>query len=351
MKRLIRTLLWALPALALADPSGAVTNTDVRSMMDVWDVTATGLHNYFSLTGTVHSVLASSGDPSDVARFVLDDGELLVSVFCEAELPTGLRPGDRVVASGVFGLQKHDYGNEPYATAREIRVLGTGPEVRPAPRTLQDLSGIRDNLRLVRTAGTVIDWRTSEEDPDFLFLTLKDGPTTMPVLVPSRDPDAADRLLESRVAVVGTFNRALQSVRRYARPLIVSRLEDVEVLSPPPPPESVPVLERKIYLTPRDILTLGKRRIEGEIVAAWQKRNLLLRDDDGRIVRVKLSHRNGTEPRAGLRATVFGYPETDQFNIILGTATITSAAPAASAPQPPLRLPYDLRKPLVVKIL
>ena len=338
MKRPIRTLLWALPALALADPSGAVTNTDVRSMMDVWDVTATGLHNYFSLTGTVHSVLASGGDPSDVARFVLDDGELLVSVFCEADPPGGLRPGDRIVASGVFGLQKHDYGNEPYATAREIRVLGPGPEVRPVPRALGELSGVRDDLRLVRTEGTVIDWRTSEEDPGYLCLTLKDGPTTMPVFVPSRDPDAADRLLESRVAVVGTFHRALQSVRRYARPLIVSRLEDVEALAPPPPPESVPVLERKIYLTPRDILTLGKRRIEGEIVAVWQRRNLLLRDDDGRIVRVRLSHRNRAVPRPGLRATICGYPETDQFNIILGTATVTSAAPSASPPQPPVRL-------------
>lgn len=338
MKRTLRTLLWALPSLALADPSGVVTNTDVRSMMDVWDSTTTGLHNYFALTGSVHRILASARTASAVPCFVLDDGELLVSVFGETDLPGGLRPGDRIVASGVFGLQKHDYGNEPYATAREIRVLGAGPEVRPAPRTLRDLSGVRDNLRLVRTTGTVIDWRTSEEDPDYLCLTLKDGPTTMPVLVPSRDSDAADRLLESRVAVVGTFNWALQSVRRYARPLIVSRLEDIDVLSPPPPPEGVPVLERKIYLTPKDILTLGKRKIDGEIVAVWQGDNLLLREDDGRIVRVKLSHRNRTPPRAGLRATIGGYPETDQFNIILGTATILSAGAGAPAPQAPVRL-------------
>ena len=354
MKPFIKPILFtvfasALPAvggtLALPDsPTPAfanlasVTNTDIRSMMDVWDSTATGLHNYFALTGTVHGILASSRTASTVPGFVLDDGELLVSVFSEADLPGGLRPGDRIVANGVFGLQKHDYGNEPYAVAHEIQVLGTGAEVRPAQRTLQDLSNIRDNLRLIQTVGTVIDWRTSEEDPDYLCLILKDGPTTMPVFVPARDPNTVDRLLESRVSVVGTFHRALQSVRRYARPLIVSRLEDVEVLSPPPPPESVPVLERKIYLTPRDILTLGKRRIEGEIVAVWQKRNLLLRDDDGRIVRVKLSHRNGTVPRPGLRATVCGYPETDQFNIILGTATISSSTPEEPAPQSPVRL-------------
>ena len=338
MKRTLRTLLWALPSLALADPSGAVTNTDVRSMMDVWDVTATGLHNYFALTGTVHSVLASGGAPSDLSRFVLDDGELLVSVFNASQPAVGLRPGDRIAASGVFGLKKLAYGNEPYAVAREIRVLGAGPEVPPAPRSLQDLADIRDNLRRIRTTGTVIDWRTSEEDPDYLSLTLKDGPTTMPVLVPLQDPEAASRLLESRVSVVGTFNRALPSVRRYARPLIVSRLEDIEPLAPPPPLEDTPPLERKIYLTPKDVLTLGRRRIEGEIVAVWQKRNLLVQDDDGRVVRVRLSHHDRTAPRPGLRATICGYPETDQFNIILGTATIASCSPGTAAPQEPVRL-------------
>ena len=339
MKRTLRTLLWALPSIALADPSGAVTNTDVRSMMAVWDDTTPGRHNLFAVTGTVHTILMPGREPSAAPAFVLDDGELLVSVFNESQPPVGLRPGDRIVASGIFGLKKFAYGNEPYAVARDIRVLGTGAAVEPAARTLRDLSSIRDNLRLVRTAGKVIDWRTSEEDPDYLCLTLKDGPTTMPVFVPSQNPEDVDRLLESQVSVVGTFNGALPSVRRYARPLIVSRLEDIEALTPPQPLEDTPALERKIYLTPADILTLGRRKVEGEIIAVWQRHNLLLRDDDGRIVRVRLSHHNRTAPRPGLRATICGYPETDQFNIILGTATISSCAPGAAAPQEPVRLP------------
>ena len=339
MKRTLRTLLWALPSIVLADLPDAVTNTDVRSMMAVWDDTTPGRHNLFAVTGTVHTILMPSREPSDAPAFVLDDGELLVSVFNESQPTVGLRPGDRIVASGIFGLKKFAYGNEPYAVAREIRVLGAGPEVPPAPRSLQDLSDIRDNLRRIRTTGTVIDWRTSEEDPDYLSLTLKDGPTTMPVLVPSQDPDAADRLLESHVSVVGRFNWGLASVRRYARPLIVSRFEDIETLAPPRPLEDTPALERKIYLTPRDIRTLGRRKIEGEIIAVWQRHNLLLRDDDGRIVRVRLSHHNRIAPRPGLRATICGYPETDQFNIILGTATISSCAPGAAAPQEPVRLP------------
>ncbi len=339
----------ALPAvgdtLALPDsPTPAfanlasVTNTDIRSMMDVWDDLAPGHHNVFALTGTVHTVLTSIRAPSSAPCFVIDDGELLLSVFNETRPPVDLHPGDRIVAHGIFGLKKCAYGNEPYAVADEIHVLGAGAAVQPVQRKLQDLSSVRDNLRLVQTTGTIIDWRTSEDDPDYLCLTLKDGPTTMPVFVPLQGREAVNRLLEAQVSVVGTFNWALPSVRRYARPLIVSRLGDIQMLAPPPPPQSIPFLERKIYLTPQDIRSLGKRKIGGEIIAVWQERNLLLRDDDGRVVRVKLSHRNQTPPRPGLRATICGYPETDQFNIILGTAILSSCESGDSAPQSPVRL-------------
>ncbi len=343
MKKLSRAFLCAflsiaIASIAFAGVSAAVTNTDISSMMSVWDRTTPGQHNLFALTGTVHAVRSSDGAPSTVPSFVLDDGELLISVFNESHSRDGLHPGDRIVATGIFGLKKRDYGNEPYAVARDITLLGTGPAVQPAARRLRDLANMRDNLRLIKTSGTVVDWRTSEEDPEWLSLTLKDGPITMPVLVPSQDTKSINSLMESQVSVVGTFNWALQSVRRYARPLIVSRLGDIKVLSPPPPPESIPLLERKIYLTPNYIRSLGKRKINGEVIVVWQRHNLLLRDDDGRIVRVKLSHRNQTRPRPGLRATVFGYPETDQFNIILGTATISSCTQQVQSAQSPVRL-------------
>ena len=307
-------------------------------MMNIWDDTTPGYHNIFTLTGTVHTIRTPVNDPLTVPSFVIDDGELLISIFNKTEPPIGPHLGDRIIVNGIFGLKKCAYGNEPYAIANEIKLLETGAAAKPVPRKLHDLSSINDNLRLIEATGTIIDWRTSEDDPEYLCLTLKDGATTMPVLVPSQDPKDANRLVESQVSVVGTFNWALPSVRRYARPLIVSQLKDITVLSPPLPTQDIPFLERKIYLTPKDILALGKRKISGEIIAVWQKRNLLLRDDDGRIVRVKLSHRNETAPRPGLRATICGYPETDQFNIILGTATISSCTSEPSTPQSPVRL-------------
>ena len=324
----VQTLLCAVSLLAALGLHGAETCTDIRSMMQVWDTTEPTLAHTFTLTGTVHTTLDG--------LFVIDDGSLLISVLNRTDPHVELRPGNRVTISGNFGLKKIDYGNEPYTVALKARVLSVGTPPSPTRCGLQELSSSRDNLRLVETSGTVIDYRPDDADPDYLHLTLKDGPTIMPVSIPAADAESVEALIDARVSVVGMFYRTIQGVRRYSRPFISTDLKDIRTVAPPPAPEDIPVLERKIYLTPKDILSLGKRKICGEIIAVWQKVNLLLRDDDNRIVRVRLSSRNRTVPRAGVRATICGYPETDQFNIILGTATISdisSHGPAADSPE------------------
>ena len=334
---LLAICLYAPCSARSENPDKAISPAiaNIRSMMSVWDGSIPGQHNLFTLTGIVHTANTTSRTPSSVPDFVIDDGELLVSIFNKAVPPATPKPGDRIAVSGIFGQKKYSYGNEPYAVADKIEIIDSGNAVLPAERKLHELSDISDNLRLIQTSGTVIDWRTSEDDPSYLYLTLKDGPTIMPVLIPSGNREAVNHLLESQVSVVGTFNWALQSVRKYARPLIVSRLEDIKAISPPA--KDIPFLERKIYQTPSNIRSLGKRKVCGEIIAVWQKRNLLIEDADGRIVRVKLSHRNEIQPSAGLHATISGYPETDQFNIILGTATISSYTPKTQTAQPPIR--------------
>ena len=318
--------------------AGAETCSDIQTMMSVWDNMAPSRPHPFALTGTVHSVYRPAGALSTNFTFVIDDGNLLTPVLNLTQPAVALQAGNRVAISGIFGLKKVTYGNEPYTVAHQAKVLDIGTPPLPAQRTLQDLSSSRDNMRLVQTTGTIIDYRTDDADPDYLHLILKDGPTTMPVSICSRDVTSVDPLIDAQVSVVGTFNRTIQGVRRYSRPSIFTTLQDISVVAPPPSPASVPILERKIYLTPKDILSLGKRKICGEVIAVWQKHNLLLRDDDDRIVRVRLSHRNKAAPKAGLRATICGYPETDQFNIILGTATISSCAVGTPAPKLPDRL-------------
>ena len=91
MKKWSRMLLCAATSIAFADLSGAVTNTDIRSMMNVLDNTAPAIHNYFALTGTVHTIQKAESDPSTIACFVVDDGELLVQHVSRPDSPTMAR--------------------------------------------------------------------------------------------------------------------------------------------------------------------------------------------------------------------------------------------------------------------
>ena len=129
MKKLTQTLLCAFSSIALANLSGAATNTDVKSMMSVWDGTTPGQHNRFAVTGTVHTAITSARDPSTVPCFVLDDGELLVSVFNKTQPPRSLNPGDRIVARESSGLK-----NAPTATSHMPSPMKS-KSLEPAPRS------------------------------------------------------------------------------------------------------------------------------------------------------------------------------------------------------------------------
>lgn len=316
---LLLSLIPAVRGLQEPEPVGSI-----REMQRILDQTAPTLEHPFAFTGTVYHVDNGKGDLTNGNLIVIDDGERLLPAFAYLNPSVKLKLRDRVAISGIFGLQKQAYGDEPYAVATQAEVLGVAPEIKPAPRALKDLSSREDNLRLIQTTGTIIDYRPDEADPDFLYLLLKSGATTIPVSIPVCDEAAVNRLLDADVSVIATFNRNPQGVRRYANPTLVTHLANIEVITPPP--QDVPDLERKIYLSPNDILSLGKRKARGEVIAVWQTCNLLLRDDNGRIIRVKLSRHNRHPPRTGSRATVFGYPETDQFNIILSAATLAPCA-------------------------
>ena len=337
---LFLSLISTAHGLQEPEPIGSI-----REMQRILDQTEPALKHTFSLTGTVYHVDQQKKDLTSGQPIVIDDGERLLPAFAYLNPAVDLKPRDRVAISGIFGLQKQAYGDEPYAVATQAEVLGVMPEIKPTPRALKDLSSREDNLRLIETTGTIIDYRPDEADPDFLYLLLKSDATTIPVSIPVCDETTVNRLLDAEVSIVATFNRNPRGIRRYANPTLVTQLNNIEVIAPPP--QDVPDLERKIYLSPQDILSLGKRKARGEVIAVWQERNLLLRDDNGRIIRVKLSRHNRNPPRTGSRATVFGYPETDQFNIILSAATI---APSTAESHQPYALeqpsPLDAAKTL-----
>ena len=274
---------------------------------------------HFCLTGTV----CGKSGPRNV---VLEDRNRRFTFLDWTTNAPAHKVGDLVAASGEFGLQANHHGDEPYATLRDVKVLRHDAPPVPVDRRLDELSPQEDDLRLIRTEGVVIDYSPDEGDPSFVMLTVKDGSTTMLVSVrknPSFDPSP---LVDARISVVGRFNRTLYGWRRFSHPLVVADASSVRILSPPRDPLLVPDLERQLYLTPQEVHSLGKRKVSGEVVAVWKRRHLLVREDNGRTIRVRLSTRNSFSPRTGLRVTAFGHPTTDQFNLFLDMATLSACA-------------------------
>ena len=270
----------------------------------------------FCLTGTV----CGKDGPRHV---ILEDRDRRFTFLDWTTNAPAHKVGDLVAASGHYGLKAERRGDEPYAVLKKVEVLQHGAPPVPVDRRLDKLSPQEDDLRLIRTEGVVIDYSTDEGDSNFVLFTLKDGTATMLVSVRKNTSFDPTPLVDARISVVGRFNRTLYGWRRFSHPLVVADASSVRILSTPRDPLLVPDLERQLYLTPQEVHSLGKRKVSGEVVAVWKRRHLLVRENDGRTVRVRLSTRNSFSPRTGLRVTAFGHPTTDQFNLFLDMATLS----------------------------
>lgn len=311
--------LQILCLAVLLAPNAFADNQPVSCIQALQDSLSSIDHSfsqYFCLTGTVCS--------KDGPRLViLEDRDRRFTFLDWTTNAPSCTIGDLIAASGHYGLKAERRGDEPYAVLKKVEVLQHGAKPVPVDRRLAELSPQADDLRLVRTEGVVIDYSTDEGDSNFVLLTLKDGSSTILVSVrkgPSFDPTP---LVDARISLVGRFNRTLYGWRRFSHPLIVANASSVRILSPPHDPSLVPDLERRLYLTPQEVHSLGKRKVSGEVVAVWKRRHLLIREDNGRTIRARLSARNSFTPQTGLRVTAFGHPTTDQFNLFLDMATLS----------------------------
>lgn len=285
--------------------------TEAAAVRDYLDSGATN-RRPFRLTGTVISVDHVKSRP----RVILSDATARISMYCD--LGNNPHLGDRVIAEGE-GCTEY---LEPWATARKLTQIGQGPLPDPVRCRLEDLNAESHDLCLVSVVGTVIDAFPDEVDPTNIFLLLRDGGTTLPVSLPSGFHAKVESLVNARVRINGRYDRAINGARRFSGPYIKGGGDDtaIEVLEPPPAdPFSVPALETRYYLAPRDIVRHGRRAVSGEVLAVWQRNRVLLRTREGFLVTATLAH-EVEPPRCGTAVTMVGYPETDLFSICLSRA-------------------------------
>ena len=245
-------------------------------------------------------------------------------------IPPEPQAGDRVRLTGIASFR------EPFeaeVVATSAVVLGKSAPCPPVDVSLAQINDRAFNYADIRTAGVFIDTLEDEADPRYVLLMLKDGAARLPISLPRAQFPEAETLVNAHVRVTGTFFRALRGSRKYAGPLITA--DRIEILSPPPAdPFAAPPLTCVWYsLTPNEIAAMDRHTVCGDVLATWDENQLLVRDDVGRKVNVRLSPRTALPP-PGARVEIVGYPQTDLYRINLVHARWRPAAPpAAGAPR------------------
>ena len=266
----------------------------------------------FAITGVVTHIIANA----PTGNFVLADETGSVNIsLCQT---SPLLPGDRVVACGTARLTAT---HEPYFWDTACAITGHGAAPTNLVVSLAEIDSPRYNLQNVETTGIVTDAFADDFGRDYDFLLLKDGAHTLPVAC-AHDP-AHIKLIDAHVRVRGLFQHQISSERKFVGPnIILGENSGIEIIDPPPSnPFDFPLLSQSLYLSPLDIRQMDKRSASGTVAATWDRRQLLLRTDDGRDICVQLCASERLPP-CGSRVTAVGYPETDLLRYHLTRARV-----------------------------
>ena len=246
----------------------------------------------------------------DNGNFVLErpDGNRR---FLFVEEPFDIHPSDVAETRGV--LKRHDNG-EVHLNVRQIRKCGRQPLPPPVKVALADLPLGDFTYRAVITEGTLVLARHDEISPQDIQLIVKDGSSVLNASMPAahaKDTDFAASL-GAKVRLTGVLHQPT-GARRTMTPYL--GINEFEVIRPAPNDLfNAPELNFDQTLSPRDIPSLGLRRIEGVVLATWSGNQLMVAGKGCNRIKATLALDNEL-PVAGSPVEIVGYPDTDLYGI------------------------------------
>ena len=264
------------------------------------------------------------------------DGSCVVDIYTVITNDTAtFRPGDRVHLTGL-AVGRSDY-NIP-ALITSVQVCG---RAAPAELPLVDAHALvrgTFNHRPVRLRGLVTACFEDEIDPEWAYLALNADGVRICAFFPRQALTVAEarRFIDAEIELTGICSCLRSGARQLLGPYMRFWFRDaIRVLTPAPAdPFSVPRLEDLRCLSATTVARLGRRQAEGTVLAAWNGCRLLLGEDGGRIVDVRLAENELPEP--GQRIAVSGLPQTDVYhNQLLCAIWKPAEAPPAPA-EPPI---------------
>lgn len=306
----------ALSLAALSASASLFTSNVINSVGHLQDFLKSCNTNQvgFIITGRVNHV-STPKTPHNVASFILEDASDVITIFNCVTTPPA--PGSIASAKGIAYSSSIQ---EPWMYCLETTALSAGKPPPPIRCSLQEMCDNNAHDRLVETEAAVIDIFQDEISPDHDYLQLKDDDTIV-LAATKHNPDLF-KLRDARIRLCGIFNSCVFSQRKFTGPCIFVNSDDITVLVPPPSdPFDFPELKRILYISPRDVARMGKRRISGHVIATWQHNNMFIRTGMGMIVGIELA-RGETLPAYGSVVTIVGQPTTDLFRISLSQAKV-----------------------------
>ena len=254
----------------------------------------------------------------DKLTFTVQDGRLGMTCWNHAPKTDGqIAPGDRVRIKGRLNP------GEFYAIAADcssLRILGHGPVPPPLHVTPEDLaSGAFTHCR-IRLEAIVSDILADELNGHRLLLILScNGAIVYSLADKLACPDDVASLIGHRIEVTGIYShvighrRQLQYAIRITSPNEIRQIDNAGAN-----PFTVDDINATDILRPRDGQRASRRKAIGRVLTVWGGNKLLLRTDDGTVVRGELAIPH--PPACGTRIALAGLPETDLYNPILTRA-------------------------------
>lgn len=229
-----------------------------------------------------------------------------------------IRPGDIL---HVRGKTDTDTRDRVYASCATYELVGHETPPAPQPVTTERfLSGACD-FRSVELTGIVRDVFVDEIDPGTMLFALSDGSRTVYAAL-SRKGNAqtgSDRYDGAHVILRGLCTKADHGFRQqFGRYLYIKSESAITILQPAPSPFASPLLGDLRQAQPSEVVSMGKRRAQGRVLATWNGRNLLLKLDNGTLLGAQTDQ--AILPRHGERIEIVGIPETDLYRINLSRA-------------------------------
>ena len=240
--------------------------------------------------------------------------------------------GDIAVLSGTTRFTRF---NDFTYDLVDFKVIGHGPVTPPREVSIEELLLHRMKNERVSLLAEIEDYFIDEIDSRFYYLSLKSGPHRIYGAIWRRGTDIADidRLLGARMRLTGTIHE-LHGARTFSgNRLYLYSLSRQQVIAPPETDlAKLPPFEAKKFSLPLEVASLPRRKVEGTVLAAWNRKRILVRATDGQVVGATLSALSAL-PRIGQSIVVAGYPTTDTFHILLsGGKWQPSQRPALAEP-------------------